>query len=126
MRITCLLYYFITALEKASILIGDNGPVLSPTATTRVGCRVVVRCSGLGVSVVWRRFGSRQPLETGGNTIISVRFFYRVDSERILSHREKIGKGFGWGLATHCILGDCTYSTSQLCECIVLGADSDD
>lgn len=56
-------------------MIGDNGPVFSPTVSTRVGCREVVRCSGLGGSISWRRFGRRQPIETGGNIIVMVRSF---------------------------------------------------
>ena len=53
-------------------MIGETEIDDSPALTTRVGCREVILCSGVGASVTWRRASLGQPLETGGNILISV------------------------------------------------------
>ena len=50
----------------------EVGVTTSVLVSSRIGCREVIRCLGNGTRVVWKRFGVRNPITSGGNRVITV------------------------------------------------------
>ena len=71
---THILYAAVFGPPSGDLMIGvDSGVETSVTIPSRNGCREVLRCTGNGTSVEWRRIGSRRPvMETEGNKRIMV------------------------------------------------------
>ncbi len=59
---------------SGNLNIGINNPNVETTVTitSRNGCREVLRCTGNGTTLEWKRVGSRTPLMSGGNKFITV------------------------------------------------------